>query len=82
MQKENYEYQTQLYDKINPFYEIFFFCHLGSNTSDDISIDSKTVISASKDCRAFKWDSNTKNKSFYPNSVKNLFSVCLSLQMI
>ena len=79
MQKENNEYQTQLYDKINPYHEIFLKGHLGSITSVDISSDSKTVISASKDCRAIKWDLNTNKKFVLPQfSKKPLLSACFA----
>jgi len=77
MQKENNEFQQELYTKINPKHKIFLKGHLSSVTSIDISSDSKQLISAGKDCRAIKWDLETNKKFLLPQFTKRSLLTCM-----
>jgi WD40 repeat protein len=77
MQRENNEYQQELYKKINPKHKIFLKGHLSSITEIDISSDSKQLISVGKDCRAIKWDLETNKKFLLPQFTKRSLLTCI-----
>lgn len=77
MQKENNEFKLELYNKINPQHKIFLKAHHASVTALDISSDSKSLITASKDCRAMKWDIETNKKFLLPQFSKRQLLTCI-----
>jgi ribosomal RNA-processing protein 9 len=79
IKKEKHDYFLDLstYPNFHPYETAFYKGHLSSVTSVDISSDSKTAISVSKDCRLIKWDLNTGKRFLIPSFTKKPLFTCI-----
>lgn len=75
-EKQDYFQELSSLPTFNPVSGSIMKGHLSSVTAIDISSDSKSVISVSKDCRAMKWDLESGKKILLPQFTNKPLYAC------
>jgi ribosomal RNA-processing protein 9 len=80
IKKEKQEHFIELSSKLNPHETVYLKGHKNTITSIQLTDDSKTVYTTSKDCRVIKWDLETGKKELFPQFTKKSL-LCSALAM-